>query len=184
MNEDHWISYFFERHSAVELRGWARRLRLFRFFRAIGGHANDGDSLDCALRYRSVAELEAFFSCAGLPLVRYDSESSQAEPAVTHSGEVYSSFPSLIPGTKWIRQAGHCEIAGNKAFVWCDGTIIFISATPGKYDVTDADVENARRIEAIVRNAALEVQDPPRDTRHYFCPKYFPEQFSGWRRWF
>lgn len=181
---DKWEQYFFRDHGAAELRGWARRLRLFRFSRAVGGHANDGDSLDCALRYRSVAELEAFFALIGLPLVRYGSGAPPAEPQLTSSGEGYVSVPLLIPGTTWIRQPGHCTIAGNDAFVWCDENIISISATPGKYDVTEADVENARRIEAVVRNAGLEVQDPPRDTRYCFCPKYYPAHFSGWRRWF
>jgi hypothetical protein len=42
--------YLFRSHSRAELRAWAERLRYFRFCRALGGLANDGDYLGVALR--------------------------------------------------------------------------------------------------------------------------------------
>lgn len=50
MRMDSWTRYLHRDQSADELRGWARRLKRFRFCRAIGGHANDGDQLVVALR--------------------------------------------------------------------------------------------------------------------------------------
>ena len=47
---DSWTRYLHRDHAADELRDWARRLEWFRFCRAIGGHANDGDQLLVALR--------------------------------------------------------------------------------------------------------------------------------------
>ena len=47
-----WDAYLHERHSPEELRGWARSLAYFRFCRAFGGHANDGDCLRVALAVR------------------------------------------------------------------------------------------------------------------------------------
>lgn len=45
-----WSRWSFEDHPEAELRCWARRLRLFRFVRAWGGHAIDGDASVAAYR--------------------------------------------------------------------------------------------------------------------------------------
>lgn len=45
-----WSRWSFEDHPEAELRRWARRLRLFRFVRAWGGHAIDGDASVAAYR--------------------------------------------------------------------------------------------------------------------------------------
>ena len=48
-NDPKWLAYLYRDHSYDELARWTRSLRYFRFQRAIGGHANDGDELFCAL---------------------------------------------------------------------------------------------------------------------------------------
>jgi hypothetical protein len=175
---DRWTQYLFERHDEAELRNWARRLCLFRFFRAFGGHVNDGDSLDCAFRYHSIRDLELFFSLVGIEPVRFNLKPLQPEPGVPYPGNIFDTFPSLIPGTEWIKQPGHCEIGGNKAFVWCHADKIVVSATGGSHDVSEAAVENAERLEEVLKIVPLRLQDPPRDTNHYICPKYYPSYFS------
>lgn len=60
---DRWQQYLFEEHPETELRAWARRLKLFRFFRAFGGHANDGDSLDVA-SHCEIMGIAAFVWCS------------------------------------------------------------------------------------------------------------------------
>ncbi len=47
--EAKWLSYLYRQHSQAELEEWTRALRYFRYCRAVGGHANDGDELLCAL---------------------------------------------------------------------------------------------------------------------------------------
>ena len=47
---DLWREYLLRTHPEATLKGWAKRLLLFRFCRAYGGHAIDGDSLDVAYR--------------------------------------------------------------------------------------------------------------------------------------
>jgi hypothetical protein len=59
-----WEQYLYARHSREELHAWARRLRYFRFCRAIGGHANDGDRLLLALRHDGPDDAQAL--CAQL----------------------------------------------------------------------------------------------------------------------
>jgi hypothetical protein len=63
---DRWQDYLYRSHSEAELADWARRLDHFRFCRAIGGHANDGDALLVALRYSSAADLESLWRELGV----------------------------------------------------------------------------------------------------------------------
>jgi hypothetical protein len=177
---DRWTQYLFEGHSEAELKKWARRLHLFRFFRAYGGHANDADSLDCAFSYQSETDLERFFSVVGIQMVRFDTKPPQPGPGVSYPGDEFARFPSLIRGTEWVQQPGHCEIAGNRAFIWCEAGQIKVSAST-TYDVTEADVENAERLEQVLRHVPLEVLDPPQDNQHYICPKYYPDFFKTFR---
>jgi hypothetical protein len=59
MTQSRWEQWLYERHSKAELAVWAPTLRYFRYCRAIGGHANDGDQLMVVLRTEP-AELERF----------------------------------------------------------------------------------------------------------------------------
>jgi hypothetical protein len=172
-----WKQYLFEAHPEATLGSWARRLRLFRFFRAYGGHANDGDSLDVAYRYGSLQELESFLSELGIPLVKYTEHPPRPEREVSYSSEELATFPSLIAGTEWVRQPGPSVISGQKVFIWCEGGLVKISV--GKtYQVTEEDVVSAEAVERLLLGSRLERVDPPLDTDHYVCPKYYPTYFS------
>jgi hypothetical protein len=56
-DEEGWRRYLREDHGEQTLRRWARLLSIFRFCRAAGGHANDGDELSAVFRYASVPQL-------------------------------------------------------------------------------------------------------------------------------
>ena len=174
---DRWHQYLFENHPESLLRAWALKLRLFRFCRAYGGHANDSDSLDVVFPYGREEELLAFCASLGIDLVRYSGRPPQPEPGVSYRGDVYDKFPSLIPNTQWIRQPGHCLVAGQKAFIWCDRSEIRISLG-FSHAVTDEDVSSAQEIEAILERSPLRPRDPPTDNEHCICPKYYPSYFG------
>lgn len=174
---DQWQDYLFKSQSEATYRNWAKRLRLFRFFRAFGGHANDGDSLDVAYKYDTPEELLGFFKFLGIVLIHHLEKPGQPEPGVSYPGDVFAKFPSIIKGTKWIEQPNHCQISGIDAFIWCEENRIKISV--GKsYEITEEDVANAEKIETLLVASPLENIDPPADTKHYVCPKYYPSYFS------
>ncbi len=164
-----WRQYLFESHSEATLQEWARRLRFFRFFRAYGGHANDGDSLDVVYEYRSVEDLYRFFAHLGIPIT-----SVADRPRPPESG--VACPPSLIPGTS-LKQPGHCFVTGQKVFVWCETSKIKISLG-ADYRVTEAHVQAAEAIEVVLSDAPLLRIDPPVDNEHCICPKYYPAYFS------
>lgn len=174
---DPWRQYLFERHSEDTLRAWAKRLHAFRFFRAFGGHVNDSDSLDVAYAYRDVDDLHRFFAHVGLSLRTFAEPPPQPEPGVAYAGPAFAGFPALIPGTRWIEQPRHRRIAGHDAFAWCEAERIVISVgTQG--EVSEAHVEAAEAIETVLVDAPLVRIDPPVDTEHYVCPKYYPAWFA------
>jgi hypothetical protein len=174
---DRWRQYLFESHSEATLRAWAKRLYMFRFFRAYGGHANDGDSLKVAYEYAHVANLHQFFGHLGVPLTTFTERPTQPEPGVAYTFAEFTKFPSLIPGTCWIRQPGHCSIAGQQVFVWCEANGVMISLGTD-YRVIEAHVEAAEAIEKVLKDAPLIRVDPPVDNEHCICPKYYPAYFG------
>jgi hypothetical protein len=172
-----WRDYLFQDHAEDTLRAWARRLRLFRFVRAAGGHANDGDSLLVVYGYRSEAELRGFFDGFGMRLVHHATRPPQPTPGVPYTWEQTRAFPSLIAGTEWIEQPGHCQLAGQAAFVWCSDRQIQLSLQQG-FDVTEADISRAEIVERALQEVQLERVDPPVARKHCVCPAYYPAFFE------
>lgn len=171
-----WQQYLFREHSEAELREWATRLRLFRYFRAYGGHANDADSLDVAFRYDGHAELMSLLERLGLRVRVFHDKPPQPVPGQQYSAQELSAFPSLVSGTRWIEQPGHCTIFGKAVFIWCSTSAVKLSASAGSWTVTEDHVRAAEALEQeFAHRGPFEVVDPPADTEHYVCPKYYPE---------
>jgi hypothetical protein len=173
-----WTEYLYREHSEPEIRDWARRLKMFRYFRAYGGHANDGDSLDVAYSYTSTEKLLNIFRLIDYSPTVFKEKPLQPSPGVRYTHEEFTDFHSLIPDTEWIKQPGHCEIYGIKVFIWCDNGLLIISANPDSYIVTNEHVNKAEKLERELFPLQLSIIDPPKDTKHYICPKYYPNFFS------
>ena len=168
--------YFFREHSEAELRDWASRLRLFRYFRAYGGHANDADSLDVAFRYDSEAELVRLLGRLGVQVRVFQERPPEPIPGERYSSEQYAAFPSLVTGTRWVEQPGHCTIFEKPVFIWCSSGSVTVSASAGSWNVTEDHVQAAEALEQKFASLGpFEIIDPPRDTEHYCCPKYYPD---------
>jgi hypothetical protein len=85
-----WEQYLYGSHSRAELWAWARELRFFRFCRAYGGHANDGDSLRVELRHHG--EQDAQQLCAALGFEDRERAIIHGTPVFVH---VYKDTVSL-----------------------------------------------------------------------------------------
>jgi hypothetical protein len=174
-----WHRYLFEGDRKELFQKWAAKLNLFRFVRAAGGHANDADELVVAFRYRSFGEVEKFLNSIGVELVKFSEEPSQPEPGVSYQGDEYKNFPSLVPGTTWIKQPGHCTIDGIKVFLWCDlESKLKFHLFDEKYVISEASFQDAEILEKTLASCPLERVEPPFDNDHCICPKYHPEFFG------
>lgn len=172
-----WSRWLFEEHAEMQLRAWARRLRVFRFVRAAGGHANDGDRLLAAFGYPSLQTLEHAFASLGIAPVRHRVVPPQPEVGRAYAGDVFAAFASLIPGSL-IEQPGWQQMHGGPVFVWCGADEIRFSVADG-YGVTDANVAHAARIEPALMALGLEPIDPPVDNKHCISPRYYPDYFDA-----
>ncbi|USX23328.1 hypothetical protein NHH82_14640 [Oxalobacteraceae bacterium OTU3REALA1] len=175
---DRWTQYLFEQHSEAELRAWAKRLKFFRFFRAFGGHANDGDSLNVVFAYQTTSQLESCLQDLGVEVVKFATQPPQPELWVSYRGDEFARFPSLIKGTTWMKQPGPCKIMDVDAFVWCEADRIRITLSDG-YTVSEQNVIDAEKIETALARLDLERIDPPKDTKNCICPKYHPDYFTS-----
>ncbi|RYX97237.1 MAG: hypothetical protein EOO28_05250 [Comamonadaceae bacterium] len=174
---DRFQQYLFERNPEAQLRDWAMRLGRFRFCRACGGHANDGDSLEVVFPYRTPDELEQFLLALDIEVIRYGEKPMQPQPGKPYRGDTLQQFVSLVPDTCWIRQPGRCRIVGEDVFVWCDGKEIRISIG-ADYIVTEEHALAAEAVEEALADAPLCSKDPPIDSHHCICPKYYPTYFQ------
>lgn len=167
---DAWKEYLFAIHGEPTLLRWAHRLHLFRFCRAFGGMNNDGDDLLAVFQYRDSNDLLEFFKFVGIKVVQYQEEPPQKYTGRTVQGK------ALIDGIQWIEQLGHCQIAGQKVFVWCLNSQIKVSVSDG-YEVTEGAVRRAEIVEKLLKDAPLPRIEPPLDDKHCLCPRYYPEYF-------
>ncbi|MEV4319706.1 hypothetical protein [Actinocrispum sp. NPDC049592] len=169
-----WEAWLYELHSAEELRRWARRLGWFRYCRAVGGHANDGDALRVAVRVGERADLLAVMGSLRIRPRFVPPDVPQPVAGVAYAPAEFEAFPSLIPGFPGLAQPGHVEINGEKALVWVRSDRLELSiADPGQmFDVTERAVQAAVAIEPLLDGHAI--IDPPVDDPHCVCPKYYP----------
>ena len=173
---DRWTAYLFEEYSENTIINWAQRLNILLFFRAYGGHAGDSDEIKVSFIYDSESDLLKFFDlqadCINMCLERPE----QPVAGLSYSGYVFDRFPSLIKGTKWIEQPKRTEICGEKVFIWCRGGKITISMGHGFLE-GEKNVKSAERIEPFLSNVPLSVLEPPVDSKHCICPKYYPDYY-------
>ncbi len=177
--EKRWQSYFFEHHSREQMKSWTKRINLFRYFRAHGGHANDGDSLDLAIIFKNEEELISIFELLKIEFVKLNILPEQPIKGKSYSSNDFDKFPSLIENTKWVIQPGHTQIFGVKVFIYCYSNIIKISITARPYEVLQEDIESAHILEKHISKFDLRIKDPPFDTRNYLCPKFHKELFEN-----
>lgn len=177
MDGTRWTGYLYESHPPDRLRTWARELGIFRFCRAYGGHANDGDHLLVSLRVETENALLRTLSALDVPVKRLLPGHPRPVPGVAYSADEFSRFPSAMPRFPGICQPGWVEIAGQRAHVWSYGDRLNVSVADAvdHYSVTDAAVASAKAIETLLAPLASQVVDPPQDDRNCVCPRYYPD---------
>ena len=181
MTDDRWLAYLYERHSRSVIAEWALSLRFFRYCRAHGGHANDGDRLLIALGVGDRADLERKFEGLGIPLKVLPEDEPTPVPGRSYRGDEYAKFRPRIKQYPEIQQPGHVRLSGVAAHAWVerDRLAISIANEADPYEVTEAAVSGAGRVELLIAQLAEAVIDPPEDTRHCICPKYYPELWAN-----
>jgi hypothetical protein len=154
-----WRANLFRGPIQAELLAWARRLRYFRFCKAIGGFAQDGDQLRVALRCTTNADLRQLLAQLGLPpLARQD---AYRRPL-----------------------ARHVQLAGQRAFLTIDRVPalqlnLSLADSEKPYDVTTSAVTAAIAVETLLLAHEARIIDPPVASIYCVCPTYYPDLWAG-----
>jgi hypothetical protein len=181
MSINDWEEYLFRAHSRAELATWVRSLHFFRYCRAVGGHANDGDRLLAAVAIQSLEELTETFSCLGLCIENLPKDNPQPVPGVEYTVEEFDKFVSASEAFGQIKQPGRVRLGDAEALVWIEADSLEISIVDQQdcYEVTAQAVDSARRVEQLLEPLADRVIDPPQDNQHCVCPKHYPELWAA-----
>jgi hypothetical protein len=171
-DDSRWLAYLYETHPQEQLRRWAPSLRYFRFCRAFGGHAGDGDSLRAAVRASTEAEVRRVLAGLGVEATPVPDDAARPVPGVGYRGDAYARFPRRIDHLPHLAQPGHVHIP-ERAFVWVRAARVEISLHD-RGEVTREVVDSALRIEPRLAPFAADVLDPPLDDPHCVCPKFHP----------
>lgn len=160
-----WQRYFFERHSLETLIQWSQRLRYFRYCRAYGGHAGDGDSLLVAIRIQSEQELHEVFDYLQLPIV-FTALAPSLSDGIDNS--IKWSYPQVEPPK-------HVVLAGIKVFIWTypDRLKLTITNLEHPTEVTESSVIAAEQLEPFLTPLASKMINPPQDDRYCFIPEHW-----------
>lgn len=172
-DEDRWYDYLYRGYGREKLFDWAVRLKMFRFCKAYGGHANDGDSLQLTYKFDSWDDLKSFCLRHEIPLIEFKDKPPQPVPNQSYLYEEYAKFPSLIRETQWVKQPGHCVMHGRKVYIWCGLNVLNISIS-NRYVVDEENVADAEFLEERLRQDPILPSDTPVDSVHCLCPKYYP----------
>jgi len=178
---DRFRTYLFQRHTEDEIRRWAVSLSYFRFCRAYGGHANDGDQFLAAFRYTNENDFVSLLGTIGLSPKELLADNPRPVPGKSYSLEEFDQFKTEINDFPNLEQIGHCEIAGNKCFVWAADHRVTVSVVGGDdnpYEVSEDDFQRAQRIDSQLQELADRVIDPPQDDQNCISPKYYPSYWE------
>ena len=170
----------FRSHSRAELREWGNTLRFFRFCRAIGGHANDGDTLEAALGFRDLDEMHALCRGMGFALTPLPPDEPQPVRGASYGFADFSKFRSPIPGYPLWEQPGRRVIGGVDLHLSVhDGQLNLTLMGAEPYEITDSDVDNAKRVEGVLAPLAHAIVDPPTKSDLCLSPRLYPAFFAG-----
>jgi len=173
-----WEEWFFGEHSKHQMIEWIKIIKKFRYVRAIGGHANDCDELLLGIVFNNTSEMLLTLEKWGVILKKHHEKPPQPLIGIRYSGKEYMSFPSIIKGTFWVEEPGHCTIFGQNVIISCGEKGMYITANL-KQEITDSDIKKAQIIEQHLSHFDLEYRDPPRDNKYCLCPKYHLEIFNN-----
>lgn len=177
VDDARWQAYLYERHSPAELRDWATRLTLFRFCRAFGGHANDGDQLRAVFAVPTEPDLRAALSAIGIEPTVIPADAPLPVAGRSYTGTEYAALTMPIDEYPYLAQPSRVRLADADVHAWVSrGRLALqISDTDSPYDVTEPAVRAAESVEPVLAPIRDLVIDPPLESVHCICPKYYPD---------
>ncbi|QJD97315.1 hypothetical protein HH214_16285 [Mucilaginibacter robiniae] len=183
MNDKLSKTYLFERHTQQQVTGWAARLHYFYFFRAWGGHANDGDEFTAGISYTDKEVLKYKLIQLGFTLRSITADDPQPEWGKSYPGTEFAKFKIPISHFPELEQPGHVVIDEVPVFVWVTPQIIQFSvsglADGNRYEVSQADFDACLKLEKLFDQLVWQSFKDERITQSAQCisTTRYPELF-------
>ncbi len=159
-------AYMFERLSPEKLVKWTKKLKYFRFFRAVGGHANDCDRLVIKIPLQQGLSQSNLFRKLGFDIpAAAEKELDRIRDQYLHTHLSQKACRSSLFGPGF-----HYHGFDGALFIekWGSG---------GPLDVTDEDVAVAAAFETAIDGQGLKFSMPPSKLFNCFCEEHYPEYF-------
>jgi len=167
LKDAHFRAEMFGKHGLSKLRTWAVSLTYFRFVRGVdGGMLAHPDALMVDLRATTSQDLKQICTALGVADVPQSDHSTQPEAAAELSDSLLHQ----------IITSGKALIAGVRVSISHHSGLLSLTINDEQlpYEVTEAAVAAALRVEQRLAPLADRIIDPPHDNRHCICPRYYP----------
>ena len=139
-------------HSMNEIRQWITDLKYFKYFRAFGGHMNDGDSFKMCLKFNDANELLEIIDALGFRLNESILIKKNEYDFVTPEYYKIKEYPQFI-------KPGHQIALDVEWFLWITKNSIIISiagtGSDNKFEVSTKDFEKCIEFEKLVNDQCL-----------------------------
>ena len=146
---DKWL---FQNHSKNEIMSWIQNLKYFNFFRAWGGHNNDGDRFEVTFNFNSKQDLLEKLNRLGVIINFVPADTPQPVVGVSYPSSEYWKFKSLVRQFPDIEQPGGTIINDIPCSIYIGENYFQISVAGTKdgdyYSVTNSDFEVAKQLES------------------------------------
>lgn len=144
-----WIK---KRHSINEIRMWLSELEFFRYFRAFGGHMNDGDTFKMCFKFNKIDELIIIMESLNFQIRKATINIENEYDIISSEYEKVEEYPDFIkPGIQ--------ESINVNWFLWIDKNQLIISiagtGTENNFDVTENDFKKCQEMEFLIKKKKL-----------------------------
>lgn len=150
---DRWL---LQQLTASDLREWIKTLEFFYFFRAWGGHANDGDRFEAHIKFTDKGDLISKMGDLNIELQIIPEDYPRPEIGKSYPASEFDKFKSEIKDYPDLEQPGHVFINQIPVFIWIHSNNVTFSvsgcADGNRYIVTRKDFEACLEIESIFKS--------------------------------
>lgn len=139
----------------TDLERRTEALRWFAFHRAVGGHANDGDTLVASIRYAGEEELLAIFERLGRPLEQVPKGAPVVEVGRAYTSEEYAALRHPIPAHPRWEEPRMTTLCGVRACVSVERERIEVAIATRTWSLASEDLDDAEALEAALARAGI-----------------------------
>jgi hypothetical protein len=137
--------------SSKTVESWHQALKAFQFNYAVGGHANDGDTIYGQILFNSETELLSIFEKLGIPLLLIPAGAERLIRGRSYTSDEYAQVYHPIWAYPDYQEPGLTHIWGIKIYLevhQSDISLHLSGADGDPWSVTEKDFKNALKIES------------------------------------